>query len=300
MSTIRSQPLLAFTLIELLVTIGVISILIGLLMPAVQQAREAASRSACANNLHQIGLALHMHLDTHNVFPSNGGWDGRQTIPSTTGQPTTPYTWQTGLSSPFYWGVGQPGLRPQQQLGSWAYALLPFVEQQNIYQDRSWSIPLKLYFCPSRRQLPAQAPVDDTYGRYNGGGWTWAKIDYAGNGYAIPDRPTCLSFAAFTDGSSQTVLVGEKALDLRNRDKPTWYFDEPYFLGGSQGTQRSGSLLLPDRPGIPFQDNWGSGHVGGTQFLLADGSVRPIAYAVSSTMIRALLTPNGGEVVPGF
>ena len=174
------------------------------------------------------------------------------------------------------------------------------MEQQAIYQDRAWAIPVKTYFCPSRRQSLTQSPVDDSYGKYNGGGWAWAKIDYAGNGYAIPYRPICLTIASFTDGTSQTILAGEKAMDLRNVLLPTWYWDEPYFLGGSGGTQRFGFLLLPDRIGIPFVNNWGSGHQGGTQFLFVDGSVHPIAYSTPPPTIAALLTLNGGEVIPDF
>jgi len=300
MPAVKSQRRWAFTLIEFLVTIGVISILIGLLMPAVQQAREAASRTSCVNNLHQIGLAMHMHLGTYNVFPSNGDWDGRQTIPSVSGAPFTPSTWDSVMPGPYYWGVGQPDVLPQQQTGSWAYAILPFIEQQNIYQDQAWAIPVKAYFCSSRRPPLAQVPVDDAYGAYNGGGWEWAKMDYAGNGYAIPNRPNTLSFAAFTDGTSQTILAGEKAMDLRNVLLPTWYWDEPYFLGGSQGTHRFGSLLLPDRRGIPFADNWGSGHQGGPQFLFADGSVRLIPFGTFPAIIRGFLTPAGGELVQDF
>lgn len=290
----------AFTLVELLVVIGISSILLALLLPAVQKARESASRISCANNLKQLGLALQMHHDTYSVFPSNGGWDGQQTIPAAGGGTFTPSTWDTGKPAPYFWGVGQPGLGPRQQLGSWAYAILPFVEEKAIYQDRAWSIPVKLYFCPSKRGPLALPPENDKYGTYNGGGWSWAKIDYAGNGYAIPDRPNCLPFAAFTDGTSQTILVSEKSIDPRNYLKPTWYWDEPYFLGGSQGTQRFGTLLLPDVPGVPFIDNWGSPHPGGAEFLFADGSVRLVPYAIPSTTLRAMLTPGGGDVVLGY
>ncbi len=287
-----------YTLIEVLVVIGVISILIGLLMPAVQQVREAAARISCANNLKQLGLALQVHHDTYGVFPSNGGWDGQQTIPSTSGQPTVIYSWDINEPQPQYWGVGDPRLSPRQQTGSWAYAILPFIEQQAIYQNRAWDATVKIYFCPSRRGPLAEAPVDDQFGGYNGGGWEWAKIDYAANGLAIPNRPRCLRIANFTDGTSNTVLVGEKALDRRYYTTQTWNWDEPYFAGGSGGTQRFGAVLTQDLPGALFPNNWGSPHAAGVEFVFADGSVRLVHYGTPSAVVWALLTPAGGEIVP--
>lgn len=289
----------AFTLLELLVVLAVSASLLGLLLPAVQRARNAAARTQCLNNLKQIGLALHQHHDAYHVFPSNGGWDGQQTIVSTDGIPVQVTTQDAQLSYPYYWGVGMPGLLPQRQTGSWAYAILPFVEQQGMYSERAWTTPLTVYICPGRRGADAQQPQDDSYGTYEGGGWMWGKIDYAANARMMPNRPCCLAFNAITDGTSTTILVGEKAMNPRLYAMPTWYWDEPFFLGGSDSTMRRGNRVLPDWPSLDlqFQDNWGSAHIGVANFLFADGSVRPIRHGTRAATVKALLTPSGDEVI---
>jgi len=206
----------AFTLIELLVVMAIIAVLVGLLMSGVQKVREAASRMSCSNNLHQIGLGMQMHHDTYGVFPSNGGWDGRQSIVSSSGQPTFVGTNIQG-KPPNIWGVGDPQLAPFTQTGSWAYAILPFIEQQQMYQQRVWTVGIKLFMCPSRRSPdPQLVPNKDEYSTYNGGGWAWGKTDYAANALVIPKRPLCLRIANLTDGTSQTVLAGEKAMAPKN------------------------------------------------------------------------------------
>jgi prepilin-type N-terminal cleavage/methylation domain-containing protein len=299
MKIVRTSQRAGFSLIELLVVIGIISLLLSFLLPAVQRVREAADRARCTNRLKQIGLALHLHHDTYELFPCNGGWDRDSWILTPDGTRTYVSTFENGRPAPFFWGVGDPRRAPRAQTGSWAYALLPYLEQQSMYQNRSWTLPLKLYFCPIRRELPAQAPVNDAYGTYNGGGWAWGKTDYAANGLVIPNRPQCLRLADLSDGTAHTILVGEKAVDPANYTKPTWYWDEPFFLGGSQGTQRFGSAVFRDvTAGLAFRDNWGSAHPSGVQFLFGDGSIRTIFFGTSSTIMSALLTPNGGEVVP--
>lgn len=295
-----------FTLVELLVVIGIIAILIALIIPAVQKVRESASRTTCANHLKQIGLALHMHHDQHKVFPSNGGWDGKQKIKAVDGSLVTVSVQDATLSFPFNYGVGDPKRSPRDQTGPWCYAILPYLEQDTIHEDPRWDAPLPIYICPSRRIAQALVPKNDEFGAYQGGGWAWAHTDYGGNALVIPNRPKLLNMRQITDGLSNTVLIGEKAMHPNNYNTGTWYWDEPYFVGGSGGTQRgsgtqagAGTTIVQDSPamGFLYRFNWGAAHTAGAQFLFADGTVRHLAYGTPNSRVRALLTPQGRETV---
>jgi len=288
----------AFTLLELVVVLGILAVLTGLLLPAIQRMNEAANRVSCANHLKQIGLASIQHHMFYRVFPSNGGWDGSQTINAVNGKAVYVYTWDAEIRHTFYWGVAQPNLLPQYQTGSWAYALLPFLEQAPVYQQRQLSFAYDLYFCPSRRSPRADVPMDDDYGVYSGGGWAWGKIDYAANAQAIPNRPLCFSMTDLSRGASNTILAGEKSLNPINYKTGTWYWDESIFTGGSGGTQRGfgslpgdGYMLLHDSGtmGMSFRYNWGSAHSSGSQFVHADGSVILLTYDTSPTALLNLL-----------
>jgi prepilin-type processing-associated H-X9-DG protein len=291
---------IAFTLIELLTVIAIVAVLIGLLLTAIHKVRAAANRTRCSNNLRQIGLGLAQHHGNLAFFPSNGGWDGKQTILSTSGTPVTIATNAQGTPV-YYWGVGEPGRAPRDQTGCWAYAILPYVEQQAAYQSRTWGAPLPLFNCSSRRSPdPLPVPAQDLYSTYEGGGWTWTRTDYAGNDFVMPNRPNCLRMAEILDGTSNTILAGEKAMDPKNYLTGTWASDEPLFSGGSGGTKRWQSVIVRDAPEIAFLGNWGAPHEGGAFFLFADGSVRSLGFETAPSVTAALLTPDGNETLPDY
>jgi len=212
-----------FTLIELLVVIAIIAILIALLIPAVQKVRESSNITTCTNHLKQMALAFHNHNDTFSVLPSGGGsWENSSDrVPAQltrAGEAPGDYNVQT-------WG--------------WAYQILPYIEQGNLWLEASdadvAATPTDLYICPSFR-----GPIVRT-GVYGGPCPTRAMMDYdvnggsygvssdltlganAMDGAVVPskynaDHKTILSgltrkFTDFTDGTSNCILIGEKYVD---------------------------------------------------------------------------------------
>jgi prepilin-type N-terminal cleavage/methylation domain-containing protein len=301
----RTQRL-GFTLIELLVVIFIISILVSLLVPAVQQVRSAADQVGCSNNLKQLGLGLSLFHDTFKTFPSNGGWDGKQTIAASDGSMFTPYTFDFTTNLGFHFGVGDPTLSPQDQTGSWAYSILPYVDQENMWRTQDWQIGVETFICPARRQRDAMPSVaGDQWGNYTTGGWLWARTDYGAScavtdsewpEYAFANRPKCRNLNQFPDGASNTILLGEKAYDIFVQ-RDSWYYDESLFTGGSKGTSRQGTALQPDGADINYKDNWGSAHPAGVLFLFGDGSVHLLNFNVDTNLLIALMSPEGKEPV---
>jgi type II secretory pathway pseudopilin PulG len=330
-------------LIELLVVIAIIGVLIALLLPAVQKVREAANRMKCANNLKQIGLAMHNYLDAQQTLASScivsGGaytHNGDGSITCTT---------------------------PAVYYDTWAITILPYIEQQNLFAlyvpgTRNDAIPVELreasvaiYQCPSDLNpfvpsVPGSGNAGDNgsglhltfmpgsykpnAGTYGSGandnvrgdnwydpihmqnlmirGWAgWRGPIHPWNqdiGYAPPETP-----ATITDGLSNTLMVGEYATDAATVNRRGFWAYAYAQYSGSSVIQGESATLLPSYTQCnAILGNYGNGneckgtfssyHTGVINFVLCDGSVRPISTNVDmNTVLPALGTIAAGEVV---
>lgn len=262
-----------FTLVELLVVIAIIGILIGMLLPAVQQVREAARRATCLNNLKQLGIAALNHESTFQKLP-DGGTD-----------------WWHALSNPPPEGWG------------WLYQLLPYMEQNNIYDlpltqtltVRRAAIPG--YFCPSRRAPTIYADIKGVTD-YGGSGGTGTEHGPF-NGAIVPYGDG-IGFRDILDGSSNTILAGEKFVKSNWYDGGSWGDNAGYFTGRGWDTMRFGrSEPKHDEPGSEAGNHemFGSAHPSGFQAGFCDGSVHFIPYGVDMTNFRNLIDRAGRNSV---
>jgi prepilin-type N-terminal cleavage/methylation domain-containing protein len=304
----------AMTLIELLVVITIIAVLIGLLLPAVQKVREAASRAQCANNLKQVGLAIHLFHDSQLCLP-----------PSRL--------------------VGSSGV---EAYATWAVLILPYLEQDDLY--RRWDLSreyrsqpenvrttsVKVYYCPSRRAPPQNSvsgdnPSEDPNlpnypgalsdyacsagsfdpGAYlDGGPADGAMI--AGNaqvrGGLMVGWQSRTTLMSITDGTSHTLLVGEKHVNPARWGQANGDGSVYYSWNGRNFARLAGPgfpLARSDTEPDPYNhqvpdSRFGSNHPGICQFAFCDGGVRPIRVSVSETILGLLSARSDGQPIPDY
>ena len=286
-----------FTLIELLVVIAIVAVLIALLLPAVQQAREAARRAQCQNNLKQIGLALHNYHDTNQCFPP--GWIG-----ITANQPDV-----NGLNG---WG--------------WASKLLHRIEQPSLYHTLNFKLSVTNAANTSHilRALPVfRCPSDsstDTWVLKNSAGTSLATLgtaNYVGN-FGNTDLDACLSFTPgmtclgngmlmhnqamrlsdIRDGTSSTLMIGERKTLANMGWQSTW---AGVVAGGDESLQRVLGVTdhVPNSPAAHF-DDFSSFHTTGSFFVMGDGHVKLITSNIDENVYQKLSTRAGNEVVADF
>jgi prepilin-type N-terminal cleavage/methylation domain-containing protein len=297
-----------FTLVELLVVIAIIGILIALLLPAIQAAREAARRMQCGNNLKQLGLGALGHLDSTKLYPT-GGWS--------------------------WYMVGDPDLGfRKRQPGSWCYNILPWIEMRAAHDggkggtvaekktsaNRLTHYVFGVFNCPTRRpailfpkaygvgvayNADDNSPNDNVENRtdYAACAGHKAKYLYYGNPdppgvdtNSMPNLLTGVSFlfsevkvADIRDGTSHTIYAGEKNLSPdRYYTGDDWADNESQFHGfDNDSTRFTGSAYglddsqpRRDRRGYDDQYCFGSAHAAACNFVLCDGSVQSISYDV--------------------
>ncbi|HEX4590010.1 MAG TPA: DUF1559 domain-containing protein [Gemmataceae bacterium] len=314
----RSHPRSAFTLVELLVVIGIIAILIGLLLPAVQKVRESAAQTQCRNKMRQLGLAAHNCHDTAGHLPPAQGWFPSAKAVAATG-----------------WGTH-------------FFHLLPYLEQGNLYtaatatganplgedpgSGRSYSSsaagvdtpdfvgarPLACFICPSDPSLPGGPYTDVVTGRL------WGASSYAGNFlvfgavnssfHPTSDDGAARLAASFPDGTANTILYAERyavcemnSTSLKRACLWDWWQKSWPNAGNDYRPTIGFETTANDNigPASIFQVRPEAGacdpsraatpHVGGMVVALADGSVRTLAPSMSGTTWWAACTPSGGD-----
>jgi prepilin-type N-terminal cleavage/methylation domain-containing protein len=298
-----------FTLVELLVVIAIIGLLVSLLLPAVQAAREAARRLQCQNNLKQMGLGLASYESVHRKYPKGGSGAVSLTNPNVIARMRTP------------WGVA---ILPWIELGTLYDSInhaVPFIHPDNLQPGRTL---VPGYLCPSAPKNEWFRPNGDTPHSPN----RYARTDYGGNYgerglrcYPLNNCPNTylqggggrgtlmlgpdpdIAARDITDGLSNTVLIGEAPEGLHS----IWIghknvFDQSVPLDARISPQ---SPWIPCHPAFSshrggicdFGQEFHSYHAGGGGFALADGSTHFLAAQMDVKVLAAMLSRSGGEVI---
>lgn len=335
---VQSRKWRAFTLIELLVVIAIIAILIALLLPAVQQAREAARRSQCKNNLKQLGLAMHNYHDVANIFPANriargGGADGGgfNIAPGTT--PPAKYStigWTAQLlpymdQGPLYDSIDFNG---NTSVNAWESIIGNSAPAGNIAARRTVIPGLLCPSNPQAKQVQNQAGFADSWNN----GLDGARTDYVGSmgwshsghrdcphqsfpgqnwGHAAHlDRPPVgledgvfgwqgsVGMHHITDGSSQTIGIIEN-MHWNEKERASEVKGDALWMSGY--AIHSMKMPINHDPNTDFRcDQWSSIHTGGAHGLVMDGSVRFVSESLDWTIRRAIATRAKAETAGEF
>jgi prepilin-type N-terminal cleavage/methylation domain-containing protein/prepilin-type processing-associated H-X9-DG protein len=315
----------AFSLVELLVVIAIIGVLVSLLLPAVQAAREAARQLSCRNNLKQIGLALQDYHAALGSFPP-GNYNA------------------SGGSCP---GASEPTASYSSLFGNWAIAILPYIEQGELFDRydlryhneapenrmvREKSVAA--YVCPSEVDgrtpvVPATGPARAAAAKYAPGSYRavtgrsddgaeyldsemMSKYDLKSRGpiHALYTArawkrlyPAVETIDGIKDGSSNTLLIGEATTSTNTAFRTFWAYSYAYY--SLSGVAAQSRILWGDYDrcvsaggdglAIACKRGWGSEHPGGLHFAFCDGSVHFISTTVDIYLLANLATIEGGE-----
>ena len=296
----------AFTLIELLVVIAIIAILIALLLPAVQQAREAARRTQCRNNLKQLGLALHNYHDVYRMLPS--GWIAVDNGVQNAHDGLNGAGWGTMIlpqldQAPLFNQFDSRLAIHDPVNATFLDTVLPAFNCPSDPKEEMWQIEEEGAPGTVITELPTANYIgnfgtEELDGCENAPGTSPVRPNGQCHGDGVFYHNSSVRFRDILDGTSSTFMLGERRTDGRQG----WYSTWPGMVAeGEEAFQRilGSADHVPNDPAAHF-DDFSSHHEGGSQFLLGDGSVHFISENIDKGVYQSLATIQGNEVVSEF